>query len=430
MKCSIGSILFTITFTFLSFTLLGTFDANAQNPVRDTLKTTIFFAKGKCELDKTRNGDFNKFKQFLDSISKLSLNNEAIIEKIIITGCASPEGSTDRNSNLANLRAEKVKDVLKLSLPDGIDYQIIPNAVWDHMLATLEKSQIANKKEIANVVVNTPEWIRNKSGKIVDGRKKRLTELNNGRAWREMLVVLFPMLRSATVEAVYKNVVKPAEKPVKQEEVKPAINVEKKEVKPEKVVKPKIKKVRKPFQMSFRTNLLYDIAMTPNIGAELYFGRNWSMGVNWMYAWWSNPKAAFFWRVYGGDVNIRKYFGRAAKRKQYTGHHIGIMGGMATYDFQLFGSKGILINDLKGNMPFNFFGGLEYGYAFPIGKRLNLDFTVGAGYFRADYFEYYHRYDESNWEATKRSRMFTPLKAEIALVWLIGKENINVRRRK
>lgn len=428
MKHSIGGILFTLT--FLSFIFGGAFDSAAQKPVRDTLKTTIFFAKGKCELDKSRNGDFNRFKQFLDSISDLARKNEAVIEKIIITGCASPEGRTDRNTNLAQLRAENIKDVLRLSLPDGIEYEIIPNAVWDYMLETLENVNVANKKEIAKIVVNTPEWIRDKSGKIVDGRKKRLTEFNKGRAWREMMVVLFPMLRCASVQAVYTHVVEPKNVAIKNQVEYKQINTEnnlkeKKAVKPKKV-KTKVKKVRKPFQMSFRTNLLYDIAMTPNIGAELYFGRNWSMGVNWMYAWWSKPKAAFFWRVYGGDVNIRKYFGRAAKRKQYTGHHIGLMGGMATYDFQLFGSKGILINDLNGNMPFNFFGGLEYGYAFPIGKRLNLDFTVGAGYFRADYFEYY----QSNWDATKRSRMFTPLKAEIALVWLIGKENINVRRRK
>ena len=63
---------------------------------------------------------------------------------------------------------------------------------------------------------------------------------------------------------------------------------------------------RKSFYMAVKTNLLYDIALIPNVGAEFYIGKNWTIGGNWMYAWWKNDRKHNYWRVYGGDLYIRK----------------------------------------------------------------------------------------------------------------------------
>ena len=82
---------------------------------------------------------------------------------------------------------------------------------------------------------------------------------------------------------------------------------------------------RKPFYMSLKTNLLYDVALVPNIGAEFYLGRGWSLGGNWMYAWWNSKKRHNYWRLYGGELEIRKYFGRRAAEKPLTGHHLGTL---------------------------------------------------------------------------------------------------------
>ena len=42
----------------------------------------------------------------------------------------------------------------------------------------------------------------------------------------------------------------------------------------------------RPFYMSIKTNMLYDLAAVPNIGAEFYLGGNFSVFGNWNYAWW------------------------------------------------------------------------------------------------------------------------------------------------
>lgn len=93
--------------------------------------------------------------------------------------------------------------------------------------------------------------------------------------------------------------------------------------------------------MSLKTNLLYDAALVSNIGAEFYLGKGWSVGANWMYAWWNSNKRHNYWRIYGGELDIRKYFGRRAQTKPLTGHHLGIYGQAFTYDFET-GHKGYI----------------------------------------------------------------------------------------
>lgn len=68
--------------------------------------------------------------------------------------------------------------------------------------------------------------------------------------------------------------------------------------------------------MGLKTNLLYDALLVPNIGVELYLGKGWTVGGNWMYAWWNSNKRHNYWRLYGGELDVRKYFGRRAAKNR------------------------------------------------------------------------------------------------------------------
>ena len=180
------------------------------------------------------------------------------------------------------------------------------------------------------------------------------------------------------------------------------------------------------FYMAIKTNMLYDALLVPNIGAEFYVGRGWSIGADWMYAWWKTDRKHDYWRIYGGDIQVRKWFGRAAEEKPLTGHHIGVYAQCYTYDFEL-GGKGIM-----GGIPgkdlwdkCNWGVGLEYGYSLPITRRLNIDFGIGVGYFGGEYREYKPIDDHYVWQATKKRNYFGPTKLEVSLVWLIGCGNFN-----
>lgn len=171
------------------------------------------------------------------------------------------------------------------------------------------------------------------------------------------------------------------------------------------------------FMFAVRSNLLYDIAAVPNIGIDFSLGEKVSLGANWMYSWWKNDPSNFYWRTYGGDVHLDFWF--ASKRGlKWTGHHAGLYGQMGTFDFEL-GENGVQ------GPKWLFGGGLSYGYALYLAPKLSLDFSLGLGYLGGTYYEYSPSeviVDKYYLENTKQLRYFGPTKAEISLIWKIGRE--------
>lgn len=189
------------------------------------------------------------------------------------------------------------------------------------------------------------------------------------------------------------------------------------EPEPEPVVEEKPECQRSLF-MSVSNNGVYDLLLIPNIGAEIYLGKDWSIDANWYYSWWKTDKRHRYWRTYGGDLSVRKWFGKQAMLKPLTGHHAGLYGQMITYDFEL-GGRGYLADRWSWAV------GFDYGYSMPIARRLNLDFTIGIGYHWGTYDEYLPIDDHYVWQETKKRSYIGPTKVEVSLVWLLGCGNYN-----
>lgn len=99
-----------------------------------------------------------------------------------------------------------------------------------------------------------------------------------------------------------------------------------------------------------------------------------------------------------------------------TGHHVGAYVLGLTYDVE-WGGKGYQA------AKFGFGGGIEYGYSKRIGRRLDLDFSVGVGFQDGEYKEYEPANDDSGhyvWLATKKRHWWGPTKAEVSLKWILG----------
>lgn len=178
-----------------------------------------------------------------------------------------------------------------------------------------------------------------------------------------------------------------------------------------------------------KTNMLYDALLVPNIGVEFYVGKNWSLAGNWMYAWWKSDRHHNYWRLYGGDLEVRRWFGRKASEKPLAGHHIGLYGRIFTYDFET-GGTGYMGGKPGGTLwdKMNYSVGLEYGYSLPVARRLNLDFVIGVGYWGGEYHKYAPIDGHYVWKETRRRHWFGLTEAEISLVWLLGRGNYNEKK--
>ena len=186
---------------------------------------------------------------------------------------------------------------------------------------------------------------------------------------------------------------------------------------------------RKPLYMAVKTDMLRDALLTPNIGVEFYLGKMWSIGADWHYAWWRNDSRHRYWRNYGGDLYMRRWWGSKAEDKPLTGHHIGAYCQVFTYDIE-WGGRGYMGGKPGGNIfdRANYAFGLEYGYSLPIARHFNIDFTLGVGYWGGKHLEYVPQDGCYVWEKTKQRHYFGPTRLEISLVWLLGHGNFNRRK--
>lgn len=171
------------------------------------------------------------------------------------------------------------------------------------------------------------------------------------------------------------------------------------------------------------TNMLYDAALTPNIGVGLCVTERISILADWMYARWSNRDKRQYWRIYGGDIEARYRIGRQKASSPLAGHHVGVYGSMACYDFQTGRSHSGVLSD-----KWNYAAGVSYTYSMPIATRLNIDFSLGVGYLWGTYKKQRLIDDCDVWLSTRKMGWFGPTRAGVSLVWLIGKEVTNKKK--
>lgn len=409
------------------------FDCFSQIIIKeDTVQCSIYFNQGKFHFNPAYRDNGIRLKEFVNDVYFRDGEPSMSIKKVVVNSGASPEGGKAINDRLSRERAAAIISYLKhnTSLNDSMVVVHSPGVDWEGLVMLVEKSDEIPDKDAVLEILLSDEF-----GNDDIARRKRLETLNGGSAYKWMYRNLFPLVRHSKASIVYVSHFK---KELYLAQV-PEITYCPKFTTPDKallfssplrsIVPVQQIDTLRPFYMSIQTNLLYDVACTPNIGVEFYLGKDFSIDANWMYAWWHSDASKFYWRIYGGDLSLRYWFGRAAKMKPLTGHHIGVYGQVLTYDF-CFGEHGIMGGKPSGTLldKANFSVGLEYGYSVPVAKRLNFDFTIGLGYHWGEYHEYMIVDDCYLWEATKNRRWIGPTKAEISLVWLIGRGNINKRK--
>ena len=404
--------------------------------IQDSLRTTIYFRPGYSLLELSYRDNAANMKALTQGIQTIKGNPCVQLQHIRILSAASPEGNSALNKRVAKRRGERLRDYLKetLVLPDSIFTVSSAGEDWQGLAALIAKEKTPWRNKALQIIRHTPEWVT-RNGKVVDGRKRQLQNLDGGKAWKYMLDNHFYTLRTGAVVVcevktlAAESTPSAAEASLEQARLESA-SQQSASQSPSSPPFPAIPSQVHPSSESqappvasyfaLKSNLLYDALLVPNLSLEASIGSGWTLGAGGMLAWWSKDAKHRYWRIYGGGLEIRKYFGTLAKSKPLQGHHLGIYGDFLTYDFE-FGAKGY-------QSKATYAAGIKYGYSHPIAKRLNLDFALGIGYLHSNYKTYVPRDGCYVYQETKKRKWLGPTQAEISLVWLLGKGNTNIKK--
>lgn len=376
----------------------------------------IHFQQSKSLFNESVAGN-SMFYGSLADLLEMAKRKDIEIVSVKLYGAASPEGGIDYNKGLSKRRADRIASYIS-EIGNGRIFPEVVAVDGIGVACTLLPWTIVNCRRAKQLDLLRRLAMPNDK-ESEDRMFAQLKVLDGGKPYRYMYSRLFPELRKAGVKvvAVYRvdDFVSDSRALLEAAFVEPA------EIRISTGVDVMPEAQKKPWYAGVKTNMLYDALLVPNGGLEIYLGKNWSIDAYWMYAWWKSDRVHNYWRIYGGDVELRKWLGSAAKRKPLTGHHIGAYAQIVTYDFEL-GGRGYLAD------RWSYAAGMSYGYSLPVAKRLNIDFSIGLGYMGGEYKEYLPQDGHYVWQSTKRRHWLGPTKAEISLVWLIGRGNTNKAR--
>lgn len=168
-------------------------------------------------------------------------------------------------------------------------------------------------------------------------------------------------------------------------------------------------------RFALKVNLLYGLStLTPNISAEVALSKRSTLELSYS----NNP-----WK-YAADLDDNKKLLHGIVSLEYrywlcerfSGHFFGIHGLYSEYNVSGHNIPILFKKDYRYR-GYAWGGGVLYGYALPIGKMWNIEFTVGADVLRMDYDRYSCRTCDTNNEPFKKTHIVPS--AGINLVFLI-----------
>ena len=168
--------------------------------------------------------------------------------------------------------------------------------------------------------------------------------------------------------------------------------------------------------LAVKTNMLYDLALAPNIEVEFPFGRNkrWSVMAEYLNPWWRLDKLNYAYEIQEAGLELRRWLTPRCdgSRPWLSGLFAGLYVASAKYDLEYNG---------VGDQGEVWSVGVTMGYSWPIAKRWNLELSASVGYMDGKRRHYNAEFESSHliYKETKKLRYFGPTKLKFSLVWII-----------
>lgn len=180
------------------------FDENEPFKIYDDERENslvIYYRVSKHDIDASYMDNKLTLSNLTAAINMIMESSDSRVEKIVVAGFASPEGSFEFNDRLAFERAVAVKKHL-MKTTGAKDNQIMVfngSVDWRGLRAMVAKSNLPEKKQVLSIIDNTPVWDSRRNV----GRRGELMRFNNGKTYRYLLNEYFPYLRNGAFIRVY-----------------------------------------------------------------------------------------------------------------------------------------------------------------------------------------------------------------------------------
>lgn len=160
----------------------------------------IIFKVSKIEIDSTVFDNEVTFGKILAAVDKIHSNPNYRIEKIQVSGYASPEGRLGFNTWLGENRAKALIDYIIEHRPDyGLSRETFEIVNGEENWAGLRKVLVASDMDKKDEVIA----IIDDASLLGEAKKSAIKKMDGGRIWQKMLKEIYPHLRSARYLSVY-----------------------------------------------------------------------------------------------------------------------------------------------------------------------------------------------------------------------------------
>ncbi len=167
-------------------------------------------------------------------------------------------------------------------------------------------------------------------------------------------------------------------------------------------------------RLAIRTNLLYDAALVPTLGAQWRVNELWSVKLDGSLSLWDDGKGKVQ-KI--GIINPEVRHHPLENNRRF---YVGLSGNYGRYNVRG-GMLGDLISKNEGHQGQLYGGGPTVGYRLAVWEDFSIDFNLGLGFTRLEYDTFTIRegirvYRERN----KVIDFWGPTQAGVNLIWTIG----------
>lgn len=404
----------------------------------DSLSLKVYFRQDVARIEQNYRNNACLLEGFISNVKAMINDPSYHIQDIRIRSAASPEGSFNHNMDLSWRRGHVVKEYLQseLLLPDDKFCIEAVGEDWQGLREKVERNNVPDKEKILEILDRHSDFVNGTPTSYLGSPKKDLMDLNGGKTWFWLLENIYPDLRNAgnSIICHYYHHEELVAATVPASRIDTLYIIEQHYYRDTTGASaasagyagaspydgnphPRVKRERKGpgYRFAIRSNLLFDLILSPNIGVEFPVGKHVSILANHNFPWYTWNNDRFAYQLMNTSIEGRFWLGDRTKRSVLTGGYVGLYGAVGKGDLE-YSSAGYQV-------PSAWHAGVTGGWSLPLGKNDNwrLDFGLGLGFAPIAY-DYYERSETSGkliYKSSGKRNWIGPTNIRCSIVWIL-----------